>query len=80
MQWEDLIVRVVLHTEVTQFVCFCLLLTGLRLQTGSILNIFISKWVVDAFECGTCLVMLKHPSYTFSVSIHRQPKKQDVNA
>lgn len=71
-----------LHTEVTQFVRphKPKLLTGLRLQTGSILNIFISKLIVDAFECGTCLVMLKHPSYTFSVSIHRQPKKQDVNA
>lgn len=30
-------------------------------------------------ECGTCLVMLKHPSYTSSVFLHRQPKKQDVN-
>ena len=31
-------------------------------------------------ECGTCLVMLKHSSYTSSVSFCRQPKKQDVNA
>lgn len=73
------------HWGHTVCVCFCLLklLTGLRLETGSILNIFNSQWVnsaVDGFECGTCLVMLKHPSYTFSVSIHRQPKKQDVNA
>lgn len=43
---------------------------------------FISQWVngVDGFECGTSLVILKLPSYTSSVSIHRQPKKQDVNA
>lgn len=31
-------------------------------------------------ECGTCLVTPKHPSYTSSVFLHRQPKKQDVNA
>lgn len=73
------------HWGHTVCVCFCLpkLLTGLSLRTESIINIFISQWVnsaVDGFECGTCLVMLKHPSYTFSVSIHRQPKKQDVNA
>lgn len=52
------------HWGHTVSVCFCLLnlLTGLRLQTGSILNLFISQWdnrVVDGFECGTCLVMPK---------------------
>lgn len=78
--------RVVLHTEVTQFVFVSVCQSFSQvwdLKTGSILNIFNSQWVnsaVDGFECGTCLVMLKHPSYAFSVSIHRQPKKQDVNA
>lgn len=37
----------------------------------------VQVWIT---KCGTCLVMLKHPSYTSSVFLHRQPKKQDVNA
>ena len=49
----------------------CLFLSGCT----NIVDVHV--WIT---ECGTCLVMLKHPSYTSSVSLHRQPKKQDVNA
>ena len=51
----------------------CLSLSGCRHNIVDDVHVWIT-------ECGTCLVMLKHPSYTSSVSFCRQPKKQDVNA
>lgn len=74
-----------LHGLCASFVCQPV--TVSKHESVFILNMFISLWahnIGDVYgwisECGTCLVMPKHPSYTSSVSIHRQPKKQDVNA